>query len=85
VRARDIKGKTVASVGQEYLPAVNGFRGVWDVLAIRFTDGSCIYLNAVDNGDDLATEVTYEPPRRREVDMTNEAVEAAATPSEVDR
>lgn len=57
MKASDIKGKTVKSIEQHRIGSQ-----VWSLDAIRFTDGTVLYLDGADYGEDqLVSTVVVKP------------------------
>lgn len=65
MRARDIVGKTVASVRQHFYNNGEGAQGWW-VDSITFTDGTALVIHPVDAGYFVAAEVQVIKPQEAE-------------------
>ncbi len=61
MKAKEIVGKTVAGVRQEYLSNGEGTRG-WAVQSITFTDGTVLILQPVDAGYSVWVEADVVRP-----------------------
>ncbi len=65
MRARDIVGKTVASIEQHEV-SCDGFTRRWSLDVIRFTDGTTLHLDGADYGDDQLVSTTIVKPQRKD-------------------
>lgn len=68
MKASDIKGKTVKSIEQHRIS--EGGSRVWSLDAIRFTDGTVLYLDGADYGDDQLVRATVVKPNARVADRS---------------
>lgn len=67
MKSRDVVGKTIASIEQSYrVPSGGGRAACLDV--IRFTDGSRIVLNVLEQDDaaDYIVNANYYPKPKKE-------------------